>query len=77
MTRSVREKWQALDVLVNNAGYAVYPRTFEQLSAEEIHRLVDVNFVGAALVTRELLPDLIRADGGRVVMIASIAGRIP
>jgi short-subunit dehydrogenase len=76
MAAAYREKFDAPEVLINNAGYAVY-YTFEQTRAEEIRRLVDVNFVGAALVTREFLPDLIRSGGGRVVMMASIAGRIP
>ena len=48
-----------------------------RLPSEEIQRLFQVNLVGAALVTREFLPDMIRAGGGDVVMIASIAGRIP
>jgi short-subunit dehydrogenase len=76
MARAYRERFDAPEVLINNAGYAVY-YTFEQTRPEEIHRLVDVNFVGAALVTREFLPDMIRTGGGRIVMIASIAGRIP
>ena len=76
MARAYREKFDAPEVLINNAGYAVY-YTFEQMPAEEIRRLFDVNLTGAALVTRELLPDLIRTGGGRVVMMASIAGRIP
>ena len=76
MARAYRERFDAPEVLINNAGYAVY-YTFEQTRPEEIHRLVDVNFVGAALVTREFLPDMIRAGGGRIAMIASIAGRIP
>lgn len=76
MAAAYRERFDAPEVLINNAGYAVY-YTFEQTRAEEIRRLVDVNFVGAALVTREFLPDMIEAGGGRVVMMASIAGRIP
>ncbi len=72
----IDEKFGAPDVLVNNAGYAVY-YTFEQMPLEEIQRLFQVNLVGAALVTREFLPDMIRAGGGDVVMVASIAGRIP
>src|SRR5262249_17100953 len=63
-------------VLINNAGYAVY-YTFEQTQPEEIQRLVAVNLVGAALVTREFLHDMIRAGGGDIVMMSSIAGRIP
>lgn len=76
MARDYRQSVDAPDVLINNAGYAVY-YTFEQTPAEEIQRLFQVNLVGAALVTREFLPDMIRAGGGHVVMMASIAGRIP
>jgi hypothetical protein len=76
MAGAYRERFGAPDVLVNNAGYAVY-YTFEQTRPEEIQRLFDVNLVGAAIVTREFLPDMIRAGGGHIVMMASIAGRIP
>ena len=76
MVGACEERFGAPDVLINNAGYAVY-RTFEQMSSEEIRRLVDVNLTGAAVVTREFLPAMIKAGGGHVVMVASIAGRIP
>jgi uncharacterized protein len=76
MASAYRQRFDAPEVLINNAGYAVY-YTFEQMPSEEIQRLFQVNLVGAALVTRELLPDMIRAGGGDVVMVASIAGRIP
>jgi hypothetical protein len=76
MARAYREQFGAPEVLINNAGYAVY-YTFEQTRPEEIQRLFDVNLVGAAIVTREFLPDMIRAGGGHIVMMASIAGRIP
>jgi short-subunit dehydrogenase len=76
MAQAYRQAFDAPELLINNAGYAVY-YTFEQTAPEEIQRLVNVNLVGAALVTREFLPDMIRAGGGDVVMMASIAGRIP
>ena len=76
MALAYRQKFAAPDVLINNAGYAVY-YAFEQMTLEEIQRLFQVNLVGAALVTRAFLPDMIRAGGGDVVMVASIAGRVP
>jgi NAD(P)-dependent dehydrogenase (short-subunit alcohol dehydrogenase family) len=76
MADAYRAQFGAPDVLVNNAGYALY-HAFEQLSAEEIQRLFDVNLTGAALDTRELLPDMIGAGGGEIVMVSSIAGRVP
>lgn len=66
----------APDVLVNNAGYAIY-RTFDDTDLEEIDRLLRVNFVGACLMTREFLPAMIRSGGGHVVIMSSIAGRFP
>jgi uncharacterized protein len=76
MAEAYRSHFGAPDVLVNNAGYALY-YAFEQMSAEDIQRLFAVNLTGAALVTREFLPDMIGAGGGDVVMVASIAGRVP
>jgi short-subunit dehydrogenase len=63
------------DVLVSNAGFAVY-RLFEEMAAEEIARLVAVNFVGACLVARAFLPTMIAAGRGDIVVMASIAGKI-
>jgi len=64
------------DVLVNNAGYAVY-RTFEQSPLEEIERLIDVNLVGALRCIRGLLPAMIARGSGHLVNVASIAGLLP
>jgi uncharacterized protein len=66
----------APDVVINNAGYAVY-RTIEEMDSEEIDRLVRVNFTGACLVTREFLPSMIAARRGHIVLVASIAGCVP
>ena len=63
------------DVLVSNAGFAVY-RLFEEMPAEEIERLVRVNFLGGCLITREFLPAMVGAGHGNVVVMASIAGRL-
>jgi short-subunit dehydrogenase len=76
MAQAYRDRFDAPEVLINNAGYAVY-YTFDHMPSEEINRLIDVNLVGAALVTREFLTSMIGAGGGRIVMMASIAGRIP
>lgn len=66
----------APDVVINNAGYAVY-EPFANTETEEIERLIRVNFAGACIVTREFLPYLIEARSGSICVVASIAGRIP
>jgi NAD(P)-dependent dehydrogenase (short-subunit alcohol dehydrogenase family) len=68
--------WGAPDILVNNAGYAVY-QTVDEMTTDDLARLLNVNFVGACIVTREFLPAMIDQRGGSIVMMASIAGRVP
>jgi 3-dehydrosphinganine reductase len=64
-----------LDLVVNNAGIARAAR-FEDTSADEFRRLLDVNFLGAVHVTRAALPTL-RAQGrGDVANVSSLAGLV-
>ena len=61
------------DVLINNAGFAVY-RAFEQSDAAEIERLVEVNFAGHIHCTKAMLGGMIARRHGQIVNIASVAG---
>jgi NAD(P)-dependent dehydrogenase (short-subunit alcohol dehydrogenase family) len=63
------------DVIVNNAGFATY-RTFEQSDANEIERLIGVNFGGAIRVTKAFLAAMIQRRSGQIVNVASIAGAL-
>lgn len=65
--------WRPIDVLVNNAGYAVFA-TVEEAPLDAFRDLLDTNVVGAVRVTRALLPTL-RARRGAVVQVSSVAGR--
>lgn len=65
--------WSPVDVLVNNAGYAVFS-TQEEAHIEVVRDLFDVNVLGPARLTRALLPTL-RARAGQVVQLSSVAGR--
>jgi NAD(P)-dependent dehydrogenase (short-subunit alcohol dehydrogenase family) len=63
-----------LDVLVNNAGSGVFGAV-EHVGADEVAGQFAVNLFGPLELTRRLLPSL-RASGGRVIWIGSLAGRI-
>ena len=62
------------DVLVNNAG-VMSQKHFLELTSEEWHRMVDVNFNALYHVTRAVLPGMVERRRGHVVIIGSIAGR--
>jgi len=66
--------WGPVDVLVNNAGHAVFG-TQEEVPLAAVHELFDVNVFGPIRVTRALLPAL-RASSGTIVQLSSVAGRV-
>jgi NAD(P)-dependent dehydrogenase (short-subunit alcohol dehydrogenase family) len=63
-----------VDILVNNAG-ASSSAPLKRQSLEEWRRLFAVNVEGTFLVTRAFLPAMVEAKWGRVINVASVAGR--
>ncbi|MFF0463845.1 SDR family oxidoreductase [Streptomyces mexicanus] len=64
-----------LDVVVNNAGYAL-AGPFEELDDMELRAQFEVNFFAAVHVLRAALPHLRAAKAGRVLQISSLAGQL-
>lgn len=64
-----------LDILVANAGWGGPTRTVEETIPEDWRRIVEINLTGTYLVCRATLPLLRRAPAGRIVCMASLAGK--
>ena len=62
--------------LVNNAGWDRPAQKFAETDPASWQRIVDVNLYGPMHVTRAVLPRLLARSAGRVVFIASDAGRV-
>jgi NAD(P)-dependent dehydrogenase (short-subunit alcohol dehydrogenase family) len=69
----VRATMPPVRVIVNNAG-AVLRKSTEAVTDDEWRRILAVNLDGTFFVTRAFLPEL-EHNAGRVINIASIAGR--
>jgi short-subunit dehydrogenase len=63
-----------LDILINNAGYAVFGPA-EECSEEKIRQQFEVNFFGLVLLTQKLLPTL-RSTKGRIINFSSVLGLV-
>ena len=64
-----------LDVLVNSAGVSASSALGADASEEAVwDRVIDVNLKGTYLVSRYALPEMVRAEGGSIINLASIYG---
>jgi 2-dehydro-3-deoxy-L-rhamnonate dehydrogenase (NAD+) len=64
-----------IDILVNNAGITGGNAPLWELAPEVWRRVVEVNLVAPYLTCRAVVPHMMRAGYGRIVNIASIAGK--
>jgi NAD(P)-dependent dehydrogenase (short-subunit alcohol dehydrogenase family) len=69
------KQFKSLDILVNNAGITGANRKTWEFSPEEWRGVIEVNLVGVFLCCREVVPVMIEQGYGRIVNIASIAGK--
>ena len=67
--------WGRLDVLVNNAGITGRSLPIWELSDEDWQRVIDVDLTSVFLCCRAAVKVMLRQGGGRIVNIASIAGK--
>ena len=73
MVAQIRQDFGPVSLLVNNAGIAGQA-LFQDLSDAEWNRFLAVNLTGPRNTIRSVLPDMIRAQSGCIVNIASIWG---
>ena len=73
--RQVGDQLGPVDVAVNNAGWDEL-RPFVETDEAFWTRVVDINFMGCLRVTHAVLPGMVERGFGRVVNVASDAGRV-
>ncbi len=64
-----------IDILVNNAGIAGPTMPVTEYPVDEWKRVIDIDLNGPFLVCRAVVPHMVKAKYGRIINIASIAGK--
>lgn len=68
-------EWQAIDVLVNNAGLALGRDYFDEASLEDWNTMIDTNIKGVMYVARAVTKLMIPRKQGHIINLGSIAGK--
>jgi 3-oxoacyl-[acyl-carrier protein] reductase len=78
VARAVAEleaNWGAVDILVNNAGIVGRAAPLWELTRGDLEAVMAVNLTGPFLLCRAVVPGMLLRRYGRIVNIASIAGK--
>ena len=69
-------KEEKIDLLVNNAGFGVFGN-FTETDLEREIKLINTNITAVHVLTKLFLKDMVKANKGKILNVASIAGYAP
>jgi len=67
-------EWQAIEVLVNNAGLSRGLDKLHEGKLEDWEEMIDTNIKGLLYISRAVIPGMVKRGSGHVINIGSIAG---
>lgn len=73
----IPDKFNEIDVLVNNAGLALGIEKAHETNMDDWLTMIDTNIKGLIYFTRLFLPDMVKKNRGHIINIGSIAGTYP
>lgn len=73
--QSLPSEWQAIEVLVNNAGNAHGLAPVQLADMADFEAMIDINVKGLLYVSAHVIPGMVQRARGHIINISSIAGR--
>ena len=74
--KRVLEDCGEVDILINCAGIVTSNKTFDQMSADEITRTININTIAPMFVAHAMLPGMLRRNRGHICTITSAGGML-
>lgn len=72
---SIPQNWQAIDILINNAGLALGRDFFDQANLDDWDTMLNTNVHGLLYVSKAIIPFMIKHKSGHIINIGSVAGK--
>lgn len=71
--KDIQSTVQPIDILVNNAGVGYFDLA-EDLEAEDINQMIDINLKGTIYCTQQVIGEMKERDSGAIINVVSTAG---
>lgn len=75
VVETIVKNHKRIDILINNAGYAIYGAV-EETSMDDARRQFDVNIFGLAELTKMVIPMMRNNNSGTIINISSMGGQM-
>jgi len=75
MIKKIMQKFQKIDILINNAG-VVLMKPFVEMTEKDWDFVLDINLKGVFLCTNAVAKQMIKQKSGKIISVASIAGEV-
>ncbi len=74
MVETVKNEFGRIDLLINNAGIE-WLSSFNDLTQNQIQNMIETNLIAPLMITRLVLPDMLKNSKGHIVTISSLGGK--
>jgi len=75
MIKKTMQKFQKIDILINNAG-VVLMKPFVEMTEKDWDFVLDINLKGVFLCTNAVVKQMIKQKSGKIISVASTAGEV-
>lgn len=73
--KDLPERWENIDILINNAGLALGKDSFEDASMDDWETMLNTNVHGLLYVSKAVIPLMLARKKGHIINMGSVAGK--